>query len=96
MKPGRSQSVVRRIKLLFARRQTGLPALLVRTFGLALIAELARFRFFPTRLIICLGPMAAVRAEMPGVSIGFASIGSCHGVCVLFLWKGSGLFKSHR
>jgi len=38
--------------------------------------------------------MAAIRAEMPGIAVGFASIGLRHGVRVLFLWKVSGL-KSH-
>jgi hypothetical protein len=37
--------------------------------------------------------MAAIRAEMPGIAVGFASIGLCHGVPVLFLWKVSGLIQ---
>jgi hypothetical protein len=31
--------------------------------------------------------MAAVRAEMPGIAVAFASIGFCHSVLVLF-WEG--------
>ena len=43
-----------------------------------------------TGFVIGFGPVTAVRAEMPGVSVGFASIGLGHGVQVLFLWKVSG------
>ena len=59
----------------------------VRTFGPALVAHVAGLRFFFAGLVVCFGPMAAVRAEMPGVSVAFASIGLCHGVCAT-VWNG--------
>jgi len=53
----------------------------VRAFGPALVAHVAGFRFFLARFVVCLGPMAAILAEVPGISVLFASIGLCHGVC---------------
>ena len=58
----------------------------VRAFGPALVTHLARLGFFFAGLVVCFGPMAAVRAEMPGVAVAFASIGLCHGV-LCSLWK---------
>ena len=59
----------------------------VRAFGSALVAHVAGLRFFFAGLVVCFGPMAAIRAEMPGVSVAFASIGLCHGVCAP-VWNG--------
>jgi len=58
----------------------------VRAFGPALVAHVAGLRFFFARFVVCFGPMTAVRAEMPGVSVLFASIGLCHGV-LCSCWK---------
>ena len=58
----------------------------VRAFGPALVAHVAGLRFFFAGLVVCFGPMTAVRAEMPGVSVLFASIGLCHGV-LCSCWK---------
>ena len=58
----------------------------VRAFGPALVAHVAGLRFFFAGLVVYFGPMAAIRAEMPGVSVLFASIGLCHSV-FCSLWK---------
>ena len=59
----------------------------VRAFGPALVAHVAGLRFFLVRFVACLGPMAAILAEVPGVSVLFASIGLGHGVCAP-VWNG--------
>ena len=59
----------------------------VRAFGPALVAHVAGLRFFFTGLVVSFGPMAAVRAEVPGIAVAFASIGLCHGVlCSCLEW----------
>ena len=67
----------------------------VRAFGFTLVAHLTRLRFFFTGFVVCFGPMAAVRAEMPGVAVAFASIGFCHSVLVLSLEGFWANFQSH-
>lgn len=49
----------------------------------ALVAKLARFGFFATGFVIRIGPMAAVGAEMPGLAMVSAAIGSGHSVYAL-------------
>ena len=60
-------------------------AVMVKAFCLALVADLDRFRFFPGGFIIRFGPVTAIRAEVPCVSVAFAAIGFCHPVLVLCL-----------
>ena len=62
----------------------------VRAFGPALIAHVAGLRFFFAGFVVCFGPMAAIRAEVPCIAVAFASIGLCHGVLCSCL-EGSGL-----
>ena len=54
-------------------------AVVVKAFGLALVACLGRFWFFCSRFVIGFGPVVAIRAEMPGGPVAFASI--CHLEC---------------
>ncbi len=63
----------------------------VRAFGPALIAHVAGLRFFFAGFVVCFGPMAAIRAEVPGVAVAVASIGLCHSVYALFgrFWANS-------
>ena len=56
----------------------------MRAFRLALIAQLTGRWFFAAGFVVCFGPMPAIRAEMPGVSFVFTSIGLGHSVSVLF------------
>jgi hypothetical protein len=57
-----------------------LPADFPEIFGLAVIAKLTNRRFFGARFIVFAGPMPAIRAEMPSISIVSTSIGSFHSV----------------
>ena len=59
----------------FTRRR--LLTVVVKAFGFALVANLAGFRFFCRRFVIGFGPVVAVRAEMPYVTVAFASIDLC-------------------
>ena len=61
-------------------------ALFVRAFSSTLITHLARLRFFSSGFVVSFGPMAAIRTEVPGISVASASIGLCHGV-LGFVWK---------
>ena len=58
--------------------------------GFALVAHLAGFRFFFGGFVVGIGPMAAIRAEVPGIAVAFASIGFCHGVFCALLGESSG------
>ena len=60
-------------------------ASLVRAFGSALVAHVAGLRFCVAGFVVRLGPMTAIRAEMPCIAIAFTSIGFVHGVRMLFL-----------
>ena len=71
-----------------------LLAFLIRAFSFALVANLAGFRFLSAGFVIGFGPMPAVWAEVPGVFVESASIGSCHGV--LCFLKVPGQLPSHR
>ena len=51
---------------------------------IALVAKLTGLRFFFAGFVLVFGPVAAIRAEMPRISVVFASIGLRHGVSVLF------------
>ena len=77
-------SIVREpIQIAIRFNADGLSAPFVRAFGSALIAEFARLRFFFTGIVIRLGPMTAVGAEMPYISVVSAAISDGHSVCAL-------------
>ena len=61
-----------------------LAAVFVPAFRVALVVELARFRFFFGGLVVCCGPITAVRVEMPGVSVAFATRCGSHSVLCSF------------
>jgi hypothetical protein len=69
-----------------------LLAIFVGTFGLALVAKLTSGGFLCARFVIFAGPMAAIRAEVPGVFALFAAISCGHvgGASVSYV---SGLLK---
>ena len=71
-----------------------LAAVFVCPFKSALIAEVAGLRFVFPGLVVCSGPMTAVRTEVPDVAVVSTSIGFGHGVLCSFL-KASGLHQSH-
>ena len=56
-----------------------LLTVVIKVFRLALIANLAGLRFFGCGLVIRLGPVVAIRAEMPYLAIAFAPIGHSEG-----------------
>ena len=64
-----------------ARREnylTRLLAVVVKAFGLALVANISRFGLLRGRFVIRFRPVVAIRAEVPYFFIAFASIDFRH------------------
>jgi len=55
-----------------------LLAVVIKAFGLALVAYLRRFWFLLSGLVIGFGPMMAIRAAVPYLLVAFASIDFHH------------------
>ena len=53
-------------------------AVVIKTFGLALVAYISRFWFLFRRLVIRFGPVMAIRTAVPDLLVAFTSIGLRH------------------